>query len=308
MIRGSTSFLFFVSLCKIVLIILEEDGMLDQAEVTHFRNEGYVIIRGLFAQEEVSALCDHYMRLRAQGPYPGDSSGVPLAGQPGAEDPWKRYPRMIHMHRWDPLSLRWFLDTRLRDSMQALLGKEPYAVQTMFYFKPPGARGQALHQDQYYLRAQPGTCIAAWMAVDPCDEENGCLQVVPGSQRLPVLCTTKADTNISFTDVTVPLPAGMQAVPVIMQPGDVLFFNGQLVHGSLPNTSSTRFRRALIGHYIVAEAQKVAEFYHPILRMDGTTVDLEVSQGGGACGVWVERDGRPMVEMTAALAHSAGHE
>ena len=40
-----------------------------------------------------------------------------------------------------------------------LLGREPYAAQTMFYFKPPGARGQALHQDQTPLRVQPGTCL-----------------------------------------------------------------------------------------------------------------------------------------------------
>jgi ectoine hydroxylase-related dioxygenase (phytanoyl-CoA dioxygenase family) len=33
-----------------------------------------------------------------------------------------------------------------------------------------------------------------------------------------------------------------------MEPGDVLFFNGQVIHGSLPNRSSTRFRRALIAH------------------------------------------------------------
>jgi ectoine hydroxylase-related dioxygenase (phytanoyl-CoA dioxygenase family) len=200
---------------------------------------------------------------------------------------------MIHMHRWDETGLRWLLDARLRDSMQALLGTVPYAVQTMFYFKPPGGRGQALHQDQYYLRVQPGTCIAAWMAVDPCDEENGCLQVVPGSHKLPLLCTVKADTAISVTDITVPLPAGMHPVPVIMQPGDVLFFNGQLIHGSLPNTTSNRFRRALIGHYIVGEAEKVAAYFHPVLRMDGTLVELGTSEAGGACGVWVERNGQP---------------
>jgi hypothetical protein len=32
----------------------------------------------------------------------------------------------------------------------------------MIYFKAAGARGQALHQDQYYLRVNPGTCCAAW--------------------------------------------------------------------------------------------------------------------------------------------------
>ena len=77
----------------------------------------------------------------------------------------------------------------------------------MYYFKPPGARGQALHQDQYYLRVQPGTCIAAWMAVDRCDRETGCLQVVPDTRDTPVLCAEQADHDASFTNVMVPLPA-----------------------------------------------------------------------------------------------------
>ena len=57
---------------------------------------------------------------------------------------------------------------------------------------------------------------------------------------------------------------------MIMDEGDVLFFNGQVVHGSFPNISKDRFRRALIGHYIVGNAEKVAQYYHPVLRMDGT--------------------------------------
>jgi ectoine hydroxylase-related dioxygenase (phytanoyl-CoA dioxygenase family) len=201
------------------------------------------------------------------------------------------------MHRWDELSLQWMIDERLKRCMTALLGSEPYAVQTMLYFKPPGARGQALHQDQYYLRVQPGTCLAAWMALDRCNEENGCMQVVPRSHLLPLLCTTQADTTKSFTDVTVPIPEGMHSVPVIMEPGDVFFFNGQAIHGSFPNVSQDRFRRSLIGHYIVGEAEKVAEYFHPVFRMDGSQVELGVSEKGSACGVWVERDGSPVVEM-----------
>ena len=157
--------------------------------------------------------------------------------------------------------------------MTALLGREPYAVQTMLYFKPAGARGQALHQDQFYLRVRPGTCMAAWLALDRCDEANGCLQVVPGSHTWPVLCTVKADTD-SFTDVTVPVPEGQEVVPASWKPATSCSFNGSLVHGSLPNTTTDRFRRALIGHYIVGEAEKVGGYYHPILRMDGTEVTL----------------------------------
>ncbi len=269
--------------------------MLSQEQVQQYHRDGYAVARGLFSKQEAEFYIDHYMRLREAGSYPGDFQGV----DPKSNDPLKRYPRMIHMHRWDEVSLKWMIDPRLNACMTALLGKEPYAVQTMLYFKPPGARGQALHQDNFYLRVQPGTCIAAWMALDYCDEENGCLMVVPGTQDLPILCTVPADTTQSFTDITVPVPKDMPIVPVVMEPGDVLFFNGSLIHGSNPNRTTDRFRRALIGHYAVGDAEKIARFYHPVLRMDGTEVKLGISEGGGPCGVWVEQDGKPVVEMVA---------
>ena len=258
-----------------------------------FDGQGYVVGRGLFDLEETTSFRDHFMRLREAGAYPGDVVGV----DPTSNDPLRRYPRMIHMHRWDEVARRWLLEPRLAHALRTLLGgPEALAVQTMLYFKPPGARGQALHQDQHYLRAKPGTCIAAWMALDECDEENGCLEVVPGSHEWPILCTIPADTSESFTDVTVPIPEEASVVPVPMEPGDVLFFNGSLVHGSRPNRSA-RFRRALIGHYIQGDAREVARWYHPVLRMDGTDVALTQGVGGGACGEWVERDGRPTVEL-----------
>jgi hypothetical protein len=82
-----------------------------------------------------------------------------------------------------------------------------------------------------------------------------------------------------------------------MRAGDVLFFNGQLIHGSYPNSSTNRFRRSLIGHYIVGEAEKVYKWYHPALRFDGSVMTLAQSLDGSECGVWVERDGTKTVEM-----------
>lgn len=270
------------------------ESMLTDEQKAFYEREGYLIVSGLFSTEEVEYYKAHYMALREAGEYPGDFAGIDLQ----SEDPLKRYPRMIHMHRWDEVSLKWMIDDRLGQCMTELLGKEPYAVQTMLYFKPPGGRGQALHQDQYYLRVQPGTCMAAWMALDSCDEENGCMQVVPGSHHWPVLCATEADTSVSFTDVTVPLPEGTPVVPAVMEPGDVLFFNGQLIHGSYPNRSKDRFRRSLIGHYIVGEAQKVARYYHPVLRFDGSVVELGISEDGGPCGVWRDMPGeKPEIEL-----------
>lgn len=241
--------------------------------------DGYVLVEGLFSGDEIARIREHFMKWNASE-RKEDFDKIDPTGQ----DPLAQYPRIIHPHRKDPLSLNFLLDHRLRDIMVQFLDEEPLAAQTMFYFKPPTARGQALHQDQLYLRASPGTCLAAWLAVDDCDQENGCMDLVPGSHTLPLLCEIDADLSQSFTHKTIPVPAGHEKKPALMKAGDVLFFHGNLIHGSGPNTSQDRFRRSLIAHYITSEASEAARFYHPLLRFDGSTVDLEDAPNGGFCG------------------------
>jgi phytanoyl-CoA hydroxylase len=269
--------------------------MVQQSDIETFQSNGYAVARGLFSRDEAESYIDHFMLLREADSYAGDFSGVESAD----DDPLRAFPRMIHMHRWDQTSLDWMIDPRIGNWLQELTGQPAYAVQTMLYFKPAGSRGQALHQDQFYLKAKPGTCMAAWMALDACDVENGCLQVVPKSGDLPVLCTEKADIGESFTDVTVPMPEDVRSEPVIMGPGDVLFFNGSVIHGSLPNTTTDRFRRSLIGHYVTGDAKEVSKFYKPVLDMAGNEIDFGESEGGGPCGVWVEQEGQNRVEVPA---------
>ena len=273
--------------------------VVSNTSISEFAEKGYTVARGLFGVDEVKRLRDHFSRINREKHTVADN----IADR---NDPLAKFPRIMMPHRWDETSLQWIFDERLNEWLTSILGQEPYAVQTMFYFKPPSARGQALHQDQFYLRVDPGTCVAAWMAVDRCDEENGCLRIVPGTHNIPVLCSVEADTATSFTGDTVELPPGFEPVPLIMDPGDVLFFNGQLVHGSYPNSTADRFRCALIGHYIVGEADAVAKWYHPVLRMDGTEVEIGVSERGGPCGVWVERDGAKVAVLEGVETRQKG--
>lgn len=271
--------------------------MLTPAHQQAFENDGYVVVRSLFTPAEIETYKDHFMALRAAGPHPGDMvADVPVAG-----DPLQKFPRMIHMHRWDELSRRWMLDQRLNACLTGLFGREPYAVQTMLYFKPPGSRGQALHQDDFYLQTKPGMCMAAWMALDRCDEENGCMQVIPGSHRWPIVCAKTADSTDSFTNITTPFPEQYEPVPVVLEPGDVLFFGGSVVHGSFPNRSEDRFRRSLIAHYVDGRATELTQYDQPVLRMSGEELMLMPSPGGAPCGVWTEDGGQPSIAMTGRL-------
>ena len=140
--------------------------------------------------------------------------------------------------------------------------------------------------------------MAAWLALDPCDEENGCMRVVPGSHTWPILCTTSADTDASFTNVTVPIPVGQEVRPIIMEAGRCAVLQWlpgawQLPEHVLRIGSAGR----LIGHYIEAKAEQVTKFDQPVLKMDGTAFEIDGVEEGGPCGVFVERDGGRVIEM-----------
>ena len=139
--------------------------MVTASDLAAYERDGYFVARGLFTSDEVQQLGAHYLRMHAREMSEKNAS-LNDVSQMRDDDPLKVWPRLMMMHRRDDLSMRWLLDARLREFLAALMGGEPFAVQTMHYFKPPGARGQALHQDQYYLRVQPGTCMAAWLALD----------------------------------------------------------------------------------------------------------------------------------------------
>jgi phytanoyl-CoA hydroxylase len=247
-----------------------------------FHEDGYLVLRGLITPDEVSDLLANFMGLHAAGPIPDFYE--PVAMEEAEGDLLKVYPRIINPHLVNGLSRRYLLDSRFGSVAGELLGEEPLAAQSMFYFKPPGARGQALHQDNFYLRVEPGTCVAAWLACDRVDVDNGGLEVVPGTHAMDLFCPDQADTSISFTREFVPPPPGLEAVPVHLDPGDVLFFNGSLIHGSPPNTSADRFRRSFICHYVGRSAQRLSRWYREPLTMSGDPVAIDHNSWGGPCG------------------------
>lgn len=258
--------------------------------VRQFQEQGYAVVRGLFSPEECERLADYFTSMVERG---GDG-WAEGAVDPNHPDPLHRYPRLLQPHRGDAVAFGFMIDPRIRAHLTAMAGEEPLAVQTMVYFKPPGARGQNLHQDNMYLLAKPGTCLAAWMALDDIDEENGCMVVVPGTKDLPIICQVETPglSEEQWNDIETPLPPGAVPAPVIMKRGDVLFFNGQVIHGSYKNRSESRFRRTLIGHYIAGNAEQVAKYYFPVYRMDGSVVQNGVaeSEPSGPCGVYGDAD------------------
>jgi phytanoyl-CoA hydroxylase len=156
-------------------------GLITEEQKRQFDEMGFVVIKGLFAQTEIEEIKNHFMNLHANRLIPGYR---PLSAEESGGDILKQYPRMMNPSRKDELAQSYMLHPKVLGVLSDLFGEEPLAAQDMFYFKPPGARGQALHQDNFFLKVEPGTCIASWIAVDSTDEENGCLTVVPRNGRI----------------------------------------------------------------------------------------------------------------------------
>jgi ectoine hydroxylase-related dioxygenase (phytanoyl-CoA dioxygenase family) len=102
--------------------------------------------------------------------------------------------------------------------------------------------------------------MSAFVALDEATRENGCLQVLRGSQKLGRLEHSVIDaqqgSNVSRTTQVEDL---FERVYCMMKPGSVLFFDCNLLHVSSPNESDFH-RRAFI---ICYNAQS-----NPILRGD----------------------------------------
>lgn len=264
---------------------------LTDPQLLQLERDGYLVVPGLFSADEVAHIRETFMAEAADGPVEGLSEIRKGNGHAyDSSDPLAYYPRMMNPHSHPDLSVgavakRYMLDGRLKPILEAGLGEEPVAVQSMFYFKPAGARGQDLHQDNFYLRVAPGTCMAAWLSIDDADEANGGMVVVPGSNRMEIVCPEKADSARFFTTDHVDVPEGLHEELIRLKAGDVLFFNGSLIHGSYTNTSQDRFRRSLIFHYVPRFSQELAHWYRNPTTFDGEIVQISEAQGGGPCGV-----------------------
>ncbi len=254
-------------------------------EYRKFRRDGFLIVRGLVAPHEVAELRQHTEDLM-QGRLPeqtmemtdrNTSSGVAIQGleaPPAHLSPQEKaqYFLRIHMlHRQLALHERYMLHPGVLDVLEALIGPDVLALQTMLFLKGPGQPGQGWHQDSYYIPTHPDTLCGAWVAIDDVDEMNGAMWFSAGSNAEPVYppregygfgdsglagiqqVTGVSDPNDDNNDLARTADTYPQLL-ASMKAGDVAFFGGHVLHRSKANFSLDRFRRAFVGHYCNARA------------------------------------------------------
>lgn len=242
------------------------------AEYVTFHAQGFLIVRGLVPADDITEMVQHSEDLmRGSITVPGLKPPPPGASPQELE---RRYLRIHMLHRCLAIHERFLLHPRILDVLEALIGPDVMALQSMLFLKFPGGDGQGYHQDSYYIPTVPDTLCGAWLAIDRADEENGCLHFTVGSQHEPVYPTAGRErinhgdslrdlpvvANVSHTDSEVNTLSRVatryagREVAAVMDPGDVAFFGGHVLHRSHRNASPDRFRRSFVGHYANARS------------------------------------------------------
>ncbi len=124
------------------------------------------------------------------------------------------------------------------------------------FFSKKGIGGKATpwHQDACYWPIEPLETCTVWIAIDEATEENGCLQVIPGSHKKRKFFAHRRDNNEKLVlNLALDVPEAEFGVPrnVTLKPGMLSIHDAFIIHGANANNSGKR-RSGLVFRYMPA--------------------------------------------------------
>lgn len=238
--------------------------------VQQFNSDGFAILRDamgpdLIAQINADALRMCRLDVAESGDLIlGENASSSASADLTDEEVLRKYLCIHYPHKVSEYAHAAMREPAIVDALTQVIGPNIKSMQSMLFIKSEGKPGQAWHQDEHFIPTRDRSLTAAWIALDDATVENGCLWVIPGSQRRGVLYPDRdqADPQFDCTWEAYDFPYGEEdAIPVQLPAGAALIFNGYLLHRSLQNSGKHGYRRSLVNHYMSAES--LLPWYQP---------------------------------------------
>lgn len=236
-----------------------DEYFLRPEQIAQFHSEGYVTLEGVLTAEEMASLEGDFERF-IRGEIPG--MGRDFCDMSGPAD--RRFEDFSLVNAMLPRRYQTHLQGNIYERRAAsisrqLIGEEATLDYDQFLAKRPNKPDAAFtwHQDLGYWPTNTPEPIAATcsLALDDADSENGCLKVVPGSQKGPLRPHRQlhSEGDDEFHILSVTLDPEDLVVELPLRRGDITVHDERIVHGSGGNRSKDRWRRT----YIVAYRTKL---------------------------------------------------
>lgn len=218
-------------------------------EVEHFRQQGYVISRGL--TQESLRLQMQQVTLeglgREIGPLEFEADlhypGAPLSREELGGRTVRRLKNALCRH---PVFVEWLAQPSLVNRLRQLVGPElvvPMAHHNCIMTKQPEfSSDTGWHQDIRYWSFTRPELVSVWLALGPENQKNGCLHLIPGTHEMTFERSRFDEDLFLRPDLPENAPLIESRIAAELQPGDVLFFHCRTFHAASRNyTSDPKF-------------------------------------------------------------------
>ncbi|MCS5618480.1 MAG: phytanoyl-CoA dioxygenase family protein [Myxococcota bacterium] len=259
--------------------------MLDPEQQQSYEDQGFLVVRGLFNPADLAPWSERFLDIVEERIPPAKDMTVMrdvmvVKGVVDPESPSAAIAKIQDFHNDEVLFDGYAKHPSLLDWVEGFIGPDIKSIHNMLINKPPGVDGRhPLHQDLLYFPFRPADkVVATWTALEPCNKENGCLVVVPGTHKGELFKHVNMNwehQNMGYFGAD-GVGAHEGRVHLEMDPGDTVFFHPLLLHGSGINKSQG-FRRAISCHYASAECTYLPEMlnfpHRPYLLVRGNEHD-----------------------------------
>lgn len=231
-----------------------------------YREEGYAVVRGFFAPDEVAAMAASFDRHWRTGmAHRASFRHGNLFYRQGNDPAFGKILRLVQWPSYVDATLEEVRrDPRWLALLEPLVGGNVKQIINQLHWKPPGATAAdfAFHQDVRFRRPRSAyrnledSYVQTGLAIDRHAPESGALRVLPRSHRMgeveiagegPVLDQRMADERLERCGLD-----PTRLVDVALEPGDLALWNLYTIHGSGPNVTAGD-RRFYLNGYVRAE-------------------------------------------------------
>jgi len=146
----------------------------------------------------------------------------------------------------------------MTDMVAELIGPDLKFHHCKINQKLPGAATEVhYHQDFMFTPHTNDDIVTALLMLDDVDVDNGCLKVVPGSHKGPLISLFEGDRFVGRMSAEATAAMREHEIPITGRAGDVCLMHTRLAHGS-DASRSTRPRGLYICVYTAADAVPIA--------------------------------------------------